>query len=163
MFDTNAFENILKNHRKNVEKMGVSIQFVGPESDGSLPPFTYTIGLAKHGYPDLYIAGAMEPQTIAFILNQLYSYWSEHGFTLGEVNGILGNNLGLMLLPIVDASKMSTGVNRMYYEAYPDHIKRSPELPLFVQVLWPDTEGKYPTEDGYNTDFIQPVYATKLN
>jgi hypothetical protein len=161
--------SIFVEHQKNIEKSGLSIQLVGAESDGSMPSYAYTIGLKKHGFPDLYIVGAISPSTLVFILNNVFKQWTENGFSLGEIKGIIGGGLGLKLLPILDSSKIVVGVNRAYYTNFPNECLPESKLTSknnnidFVQVLWPDQNGFFPTDEKWDTKFLQPVYGSTLN
>jgi hypothetical protein len=161
--------SIFVEHKKNIENSGLSIQLVGAGSDGSMPSYAYTIGLKKHGLPDLYIVGAISPSTLAFILNNVFRQWTENGFSLGEIKGVIGGGLGLKLLPILDSSKIVVGLNRAYYTNFPNEFMSESKLSSennnidFVQVLWPDQNGFFPTDEKWDAKFLQPIYGSTLN
>jgi hypothetical protein len=154
--------NMLLAHKRNVDKDGFSIQWVNFNNDRTMLPFAYTVGLAKHGYPDMYIAGDIACETIKYILKGLFNKWQESGLYFGEAKGLLKNDLGLMMLPILEASRLYVSINKVYYKAFPEHNKVKAELPTLVQVLWPDTNGAYPTEARYNKNCIQPVFCNQV-
>lgn len=154
---------LIENHHENVEKGGRSVQYVFADEEQNVPPFAYSVGFAKSGWPDLYIVGAINPKTLVYIINEIYNLWEKEGYSLGEKKRILSEDFGVMLLPVYDTEQLDVNVNSLYYKTYPENYRLSGNLPTFVQVLWPDTQGKYPTDKAFDTRFVQPVFATPLN
>jgi hypothetical protein len=122
----------------------------GVFGDGAEDTFSYTVGLAARGLPELWIGG-MSPQQAAAILNDLASVAVDEGsFADGaSLRGRADWSMPMRIRGPVSPAAAEVGVARAL----------QPKVDVGVQqVLWPDAEGVYPDEDGYNTlGFPQPV------
>lgn len=113
-------------------------------------PFAYTVGLASRDLPELWIGGMPHRQAQA-LLNDLASVAvDEGGYVDGaEVRGRADWSVPLRLRGPVSPDAAQVGVARA--------LQPGRDVTVF-QVLWPDTDGRYPGDDGYNTlGFPQPL------
>ncbi len=114
------------------------------------PNFVYSIGLTERGWPELIFIGDINPVYVEVILTDLIRLWEEEGKpVLGKVDGIIVNYP--LRLVEVDAAEASEKYGYQVRNFYPyQDIK-------FVQVLWPDKQGVFPDEPGYDNERSQPV------
>lgn len=132
--------------------------FIGVfDPEGLNPSFAYSIGLTGRNWPEVLLVGNMNPEVIEIILTDLIEGWKKQG----EV--VMGDNPGLIVfrdgsehaLRVVEVD--TDAVLKDYGCQVPNWFER--EQIKFVQVLWPDTSGKYPDEPGYSADakMQQPI------
>lgn len=103
------------------------------------PPFAYTTGLTEFSRPELVIYG-LEPEQACGILNRTAELLigDEHLFDASRLTGILRSPYQLTSLPALDTDELT--VTRLLY---------GPNVPA-VQLIWPDTRGRFPWEAGYS-------------
>jgi hypothetical protein len=134
--------------------------FVGVfDPDGKDPQFAYSIGLTQFAWPEVLFIGNMRPDYIEIILTDLINKWREAGTYQ------LGDNMGLIVFK--DLSEHPLRVIEVdahhVLDEYAHQVLRyfDPGEVKFVQVLWPDTNGKFPGEEGYDESQVQPVMPRK--
>jgi len=141
----NHNKQVIANILKDIEEYRVHITFV--ESDGYNPRFGYSIGLFKEfGHPELIIIG-LDPESTGAIINNAKDE-IEKGTKF--IEGINYPDF-LVELPVqfIDVKKGH----------YPDYLgyagwynNNSIDFPT-LQIVWPDREGIFPWESGFNTSF----------
>lgn len=135
----------------------IGFTFVGVfDEDMVEPAFAYSIGLTEKGWPEVLLIGNMRPQIIEIILTDLVKSW----IAAGEVK--MGDNDGLIVFP--DMSEHPLRVvevpSRLAVEKFCCQVQNfyEKEDVKVVQVLWPDVNGKFPGEEGYDAlNMKQPV------
>lgn len=134
-----------------IEQFGFALCQVQGDAAGA--GYTYTVGLTTYKMPELVWAGDQSLETIRDAMNGLVMGWMRNSppFTLGSATGHIedfdGKPLTLNVVAVANKEKCyqhCAWVNDMYGG-----------LASFAQVLWPDDQGRYPTEFGYNA-FEQP-------
>ncbi len=156
---------------KHIEEYGISVMAVFPEEGTNSMGFTYSIGLAEVGEPEL-IAFGLSPQTGQYCLNQIYKRWVQGDLQLidgEEVGGMFGaeGEISVVLgeADISLSAEYLTSAARRYALHYlmttldAEAIDNLDEFPPEImsdtvegqfapvkalQVVIPDTEGKFP-------------------
>ena len=119
----------------------------GVYSDETGPPLTYTTGLVEHGLPELLIYG-LEPEQAIPIVNRAAELVLADADALAQpyLDRVLRPPYRLALLPAVQTDELT--VTRLLY---------GPDVSA-VQLIWPDTDGRYPWDHGYGyASYIQPL------
>lgn len=157
----NSSKKILKEIKSYVDKNGCSVVATHNEHDGM--PFAYSVGLANSGMPDVFIIGRMNPTIMMSIINNVHTYWKRNGVCYGRTDQVL-QGFDVFLLP-VETTENSFYENYAiqniaFYRNFSHYNRRPVGMPRIVQVIWPDTEGKYPFDETYNkTRFEQKLFS----
>lgn len=152
---------LLQKYKSNIDQFGCAI--VGVSGDVT---FCYSIGFAKNGFPDVFIVGSINPEAMMGIINNVFDRWKSTGVMLGRVGDILGGGLDVDLQPIdmssPDFVEEFICQNTYFYSEYCEYDKIPKGNNRFVQILWPDTNGCFPYEQGYNhVRFEQRMFISK--
>ena len=123
--------------------------FPGPGDEGKAwDSYNYTTGLTETLDIELVIATLRLEVAIPF-LNRVANRLTAVPAEGDRLDGILGNGFTARLRRCNDLERFV--MTRRVYDCDPGNG--------VWQVLWPDTDGLFPDEDGYNhTDFPQPLY-----
>jgi hypothetical protein len=158
---------------KHIKEYGISVMAVFPEEGTNSMGFAYTIGLAEVGEPEL-IAFGLSPQMGQYCLNQIYKRWVQGDLQLidgEEVDGMFGaeGEIGVVLGEAdisLSAEYLTSSARRFALytlmttldaevidelDEFPPEIMSATEDGQFapvkaLQVVIPDTEGKFPWE-----------------
>lgn len=150
----NAF---IEHVRQKITEHGVTVIAVGADVEANSPQFAYTIGLAtKHDY-ELVMSGAAF-EDMHYALNQIATRINDGKLDPRDgllVEGVLEDGY-LLRLKLADPS---------WNESFP-WVQTALGLaaaPPFWQVQFPDREGRWPEQDGYNPDpFVQIDYTAQV-
>lgn len=112
------------------------------------PRFTYTVGLAGKGLPELIIFG-LDQTSARPVLNDLARRLVE-GLALSTGDRLV--KIATMHLVAVELSDNDVQENLRLAAVFADHFTA-------FQMVWPDQNGKFPWESGYDSKWlaIQPV------
>lgn len=111
----------------------------------------YTIGLSNQGLPEIILIGVAS-ETLHGIINELGANWKAGTSPLvGKHTSLAklcdGSELVMETVPVESDAAL---VEYMFQRANVEE-KLTPPYPFeTVQLLWPDTRNKLPTEDGYD-------------
>lgn len=149
---------MMAKQKELVDTHGVALVQIMGGDDGSLP-FCYSMGAAQFDLPDVILVGAVPPQIIMHILNDIFANWKEKGLTLGVQSELIKDfNIELAALEqdevLTEKFALQTPV---FYEVNPEYMKRSDGVPEFVQVILPDENGKLPNEEGHNAEAMPQI------
>jgi hypothetical protein len=147
-------EGFLRRQERIIDRVGWAVMHVLPTDDDpdTTAPFSYTIGLTGHGYPELLIAGL--PCEIAHtLLNDLAGrvYGKAQRFTHGQrVDDLIAGYPAVVVEGDL-VEHLWPGVAVARYGR--DRLR-------LQQVVWPDPAGRLPWEPGYAYDAqVQPLIA----
>jgi hypothetical protein len=132
----------------DIERYGRSVLAIGGSEDGSLPPFSYTIGnWQKHQLPELLVIGYNDNQ----LLNILSAKMIERGrkFDDGELVSLGGK----FPIKIITTSGFKV---KSDYTIQTGQFYRH-ENYLVQQVLVPDRKGVFPDQPGCATKYLVPI------
>lgn len=119
---------------------------VDGDDDGSIP-FTYTVGQAMYGAPDWMLSGPIDPRVVARLLNYV-------GLTLEpkpEAGGVLDIG-GKYPFRVVEVTDLEAAELYGCFK-YGDNVRAN-------QLVWPDRNGRYPGDDGYDQEaYPQEVHG----
>lgn len=133
--------------------------FIGVfDPDGKNPTFAYSLGLSRRGWPEVLLIGNIHPRVIEAILTDLIKSWEANG------SPIIGDNADA--IKFADGSSHPLRVVPVDATHAVEHYAR--QAPTYadehhvevVQVCWPDQNGVYPQDEGYNTAMTQPLLPT---
>ncbi|MFY1587050.1 DUF4262 domain-containing protein [Micromonospora sp. WMMD734] len=141
MRDINGF---LRRQDQIIETTGWAVTHVLPTDDdpGTTAPFAYTVGLTAHDYPEL-IAAGLPPEIAHSLLNDLARRVYDkaerfaHGQRISDL--IAGYDAIIIDGPPTDELLPAMAINRYGR----DQIR-------LQQMVWPDQQGRFPWDDGYN-------------
>jgi hypothetical protein len=139
---------------EDIEKFGWHIWQVSPGAtdDG----FSYSVGMNKTlGFPDVIVFG-QKTKWQGDMINLIGREVREgRRFAFDEPVGGLIPDYKCILKP---ASSLQTF---MYYATwvswYQEHHLKSDEPTQVVQLVWPDKEGRFPWDEGWDGGYLQPV------
>lgn len=142
----NYIDSIVK---PTIAEHGVMLQGVFPhDGDDSTPSFCYTVGLSVRQHPEL-IAFSLPQQVVATVLNAAAFAVLDDGktWTPGLTEGLL--TVPCHLVTVDDTTEHFSIARRLY------PVVRG------LQLVWPDTEGRFPWDVGYSgAPHLQPVLGT---
>lgn len=136
-----------------VARFGWAIQGVFADPAAGQPTFSYTVGLYRtHGHPEIVIFG-VPPETAKTILNQVAGRFAKDGESI--VPGARYDQI-LEEFPLVFIEAQGDRVVDWLF-IY-DWFYRG-QTPPVLQLVWPDTAGRFPWEDGFDHRFAaaQPL------
>lgn len=134
--------------RRHVDTVGHSVIGVGGEPDKGIPTFSYTIGLTKDRLPELLTFGL--PMRVAqVLLNEIAALMRSGAIEVGEdpvrVEDVA--NFPLYVCPVWNSSD---AVDEYCVQA---GVFFGPDNVTVAQVVWPDEDGKFPWENGFNQKY----------
>ena len=147
-------EAFLVQTEEHVRKFGQSIITTKGESNGHTVTFSYTVGLADVGLPEVIVFG-LPGDVACSILNDVAAH--ARAGTL-RFDAPMDNFCNL---PVVLKQVAAPLVADYIIQA---NARAGRDLPA-VQLVWPDAQGKFPWEDGADARMAakQPVLSTQLN
>lgn len=129
-----TIEEYLDGLRETIDDHGWAVQCV--ESDKR--PFSYTVGLHRHGLPELVITG-MAAHTAARLLNSISHMITEDGTALAPAMHIDYQNEFLLEVVEVD----HPDVHLLYAtRLFGDKVRA-------LQLVWADERGRWPWDPGW--------------
>jgi hypothetical protein len=149
--DPNDF---LRRQQQIIDTVGWAVMHVLPTEDetDTTTPFAYTVGLTAHDYPELLIAG-LPPDVAHGLLNDLASrvYDKAERFTDGQRISDLIAGYDAVVVDGAPTDELLPGVAIARYGR--DRVR-------LQQVVWPDPQGRFPWDTGYDFDpDVQPLIA----
>ncbi|QIR16641.1 DUF4262 domain-containing protein [Shewanella aestuarii] len=137
---------------KKIQDKGFVTIGIQPEEDNF--PFVYTVGLADKGMPDLIVVGNMSQSLMSTIIIKVAKLFEENGPTVGIIEGLIKVPLKIVSVdPEIVADKMLV---TDAYNAYKAHDN------YFVQILWPDEEGRFPDNVNFSKKFADATEILPL-
>jgi len=133
-----------------ISQKGHAVQ-VTAQQDGL--PFMYTIGRAEKGLDEFIMFGPIPAATMQSIINGICSEFDKAGHRAehGEIFSNANQNFRIDLAAGADQTHMNFARARL------ESIGKPASFDPF-QIVWPDTQGRFPDEEGYETKFVQPLY-----
>lgn len=143
--------------KQNIDRCGLHL--FGIFGDAESPPFTYTIGFAAHGLPEVIVFG-LDMRMVAPFLNRYYDEIVNQKTRDAGPAVIQGEDWFNMPMSVVnvESGRADEFAHQAIYFAQDAGWKK----PEFVQWVWPDTKGKLPWQAGYEKEKfgkVQPVLA----
>lgn len=146
-------EKIFKKVLSDIEWHNVSIIMVAD--------YAYTIGMAKHGMPDL-VVSTRDVRLSRWLLNMVATELLQGEAQSGALSRLIedadGESLDLYLepLPVDRRGWPSIGLGLAFYDFHPEVANGAVSL---TQVYWPDAGGHFPTSREYDADrYHQEVF-----
>lgn len=144
-------DNRVKRLRKQIEQLvathGWAVQGVFADPAEGVPTFSYTVGLYRtHKHPELVVFG-VPPEIAKTILNRVAFRFAKDGEVI--VPGARYDEI-LEKFPVVFVTAGQDGVASHLY-AYEWFYKG--QTPPVLQMVWPDTAGRFPWEEGFDHRF----------
>lgn len=132
--------------KANVDRCGLHIFGVAGSKDS--PSFTYTIGFAAHGLPEV-IVFSLDPRVVGLYLNRYFDEIVNQktrdagpGMLMPEDNWF---NLPLSVINADRAKASEYACQALYFAS-----DMSWDAPNFVQWVWPDRNRLFPWQNGYD-------------
>ncbi len=125
--------------------------FVHVRGDDQGPPYSFTVGLYRtHGHPELMVMG-LEPEVSHPIMGLAVEQIKQgHVYKDGFRDDTLLDGVDCLLRKIPpEAHRKYLGYNVWFYKDRPEGFPA-------LQVLWPDSQGRYPGQEGFEMDAMQP-------
>jgi hypothetical protein len=136
--------------RSKISEHGWALQHIDPADQEDLP-FTYTVGLANAGLPELIIVGLPFPVSAGY-LNHFAKLSLSSELTPGDRHDVQTPSKIVRWL----VARVSPG-NASQYLGVAEAIHGAPVAGL--QLIWPDTDGRLPGDPGYIPSSSQPLLA----
>ena len=138
-----------------IENYGFQIVGILPSEEHE--PFAYTVGLREEGLPDVILSGIGEPEKVHNLI------WNCVKFMRKNKEGFYGVTNELANIPLLIARCSGEPAKDLYEERVGIAMQYYGEETPFVQIIWPDTEGRYPFHQGYNyEEFEQAIFVSEL-
>ena len=144
--------------KQNVDRCGLHL--FGIFGDEKSPPYTYTIGFAAHGLPEVIVFG-LDMRMVAPFLNRYYDEIVNQKTRCGGP-GVLSPEDDWFNMPMSVVNVESGRADDYAVQAFAFAEDMGWKKPEFVQWVWPDTKGKLPWQQGYEKEKfgkVQPVLA----
>jgi hypothetical protein len=147
-------DDVMRHQQQIIDRVGWAVMHVLPTEDepDTVTPFAYTVGLTAHGYPELLVAG-LPPEIAHGLLNDLAGrvYDQARRFAHGQRIGDLIAGYDAVIVDGPPRGDLLPGVAIARYGR--DQVR-------LQQVVWPDPQGRFPWQDGYDIDpRAQPLIA----
>lgn len=142
---------------RDMRDYGISVIGVARSSDS--PTFTYSVGFFQIDSPEVIIFG-LDPRIATTLLNDLYSKVVEGKIKPRDwlVDTTLAN------LPVTFRRADPDVIDEWMTAAFAWSRKKTRRDPECLVMVWPDREGKFPWDPGFDTKFegVQPqVWASR--
>lgn len=133
---------------RTIEQYGMAIQFVFPTEEHPGHHFAYTIGMTDIGQPELILFGCPQ-EVVGHVFNVMFAGIKEGAIPrdLDKIDDVLGVPLLAHKTTTTEASKYAVQCLEYYH--------RRGKQPEFKQLLWPDANGVYPHQDGFDEKYKQ--------
>ncbi|HEX7099363.1 MAG TPA: DUF4262 domain-containing protein [Acidimicrobiia bacterium] len=118
--------------------------------DPDVPAFAYTVGMFGLGHPE-FLVFDLDPGVSAHLLNLLGERVREgEDFIPGTTVEVdLGKPVNLVFEEVPNPGEIVFSANRFY--------QRPPQVSVpVIQITYPDDQGRYPWDEGYDHTFRQP-------
>jgi hypothetical protein len=147
-------DDFLQRQERIIDTTGWAVMHVLPTDDDpdTTAPFTYTVGLTAHDYPELITAG-LPPQVAHSLLNDLARrvYDKAERFTHGQRISDLIAGYNAIIIDGPPTDDLLPGMAIARYGR--DQIR-------LQQLVWPDQQGRFPWDSGYDLGpQAQPLIA----
>lgn len=140
--------------RAGIVEFGWMIQHVGATSIDETP-WSYTVGLAEKKLPELIIVGPLHHEVSHEILNTAAKMMRDKGaFTPGEPIHELAN-VAFVAITVTDVLGEHFAIAR--------RIQGGATLTLAgaLQLVWPDSAGRFPWDEGASNVDAQPLLGSR--
>ncbi len=133
----------------NIQKTGIHINVFDDEDNDVT---CYSVGASALGLPEILING-FHPKQASVVINCIFNLMKNgENIKLGKVIQIFEGKSQVILKPV-------TSENIVDITTFADWFaKRSPELLVF-QAIIPDTQGLFPWEKGFDSNYSQHFYC----
>ena len=122
--------------------------------------FNYTIGLYLQGLPELFLSGPVPPELVNDIFHDVIEKWRNGSIELGFDYNILANNVPLLIMPIDPFSIQARDEYLCQLHEYREWTHDQSKELYAVQVIYPDREGNWPTDDNFDSNVQQILLPT---
>ncbi|MGC4808741.1 DUF4262 domain-containing protein [Micromonospora sp. DT233] len=145
-----SLDEFFRQQQKHIDDIGWSVTAVLPDHDEAHAPFAYTIGLTERGLPELVIAG-LDPLTAQTLLNDMAHRVYQRAQPLTADHRVEDLLLGYDAVIIEGQATEALHPGAAYARYGKDHVR-------LQQVVWPDKQGRFPWDDGYEYPaHVQPL------
>ena len=113
--------------------------------------FAYSIGRTVKDRPELLVTGVLPLEVMQSIINNVAAQDDESPVRAGdELDEIIAGGYTVRLVAVRDMDEAQMfGVTNNF----------GTDDTSALQILWPDSDGHFPGDPGYDTDLLQPVFA----
>ncbi len=122
--------------------------------------FNYTIGLYLEDLPELFLSGPVPPEVVNVLFDCVIERWRNSAIQLGLNYGILPNDMPLLIIPINPYSTVAADEYLCQLHEYRKWQQHEESRLLAVQIVYPDENGNWPTEEHYNHLITQVLLPT---
>jgi Domain of unknown function (DUF4262) len=141
------FDDYMQHVLSLIDRHGWAIQHVGGGDQPDEPSFSYTVGLTTMGHPEFILFG-LAPRSAGSLLNVLGDQVQKgHRYRANTLTSDPeGTAAPVALIEVIDPPKYLFVATDLY-----------PQVEA-LQVIWPDSRGRLPWDDGYpNPLAAQPL------
>ena len=138
-------EFLKKHEMDGIIRRGHVVRFIMDD-----PAFAYSIGRTVKDRPELLVTGSLHPDTLQYIINRVAELDDATPLSAGmDLDEVLeGYKVRLVRVGDLEEAQMF-GVSRQF----------GTDDTSALQILWPDSEGRFPGEEGYEYGDAQPVFG----
>lgn len=146
------YHYLMQVQAQRIAKYGHEVRVVFPNDGDSKQRFAYTIGRTAYDQPELLITGPLAPEHFGQVLNAVGEISDLRSGQILDAENI-DHSLGPWPAKLVEVTDLEAaemfGVTSLF-----------PTTARALQVLWPDTQGRFPDEEGYDLSAdTQPIYV----
>ena len=145
-------EDVFQSIEESIEDIGFKMIHIKNSRD--FPVYSYTVGLAREGLPDVFISGIPDLNLTGSLI-----YTAVNAFREQQRQGPVIEN-GLVTVDTGSRIQLMVAESGTLYEERVLLAKDFYQAPTpFVQIVWPDDEGHLPTSSYYNAEkFPQEIF-----
>jgi hypothetical protein len=139
-----------KQQEEHIKEYGFTVMNIFAGEDGS-PAYAYTIGNFRLDWPEILLIGNLGQRAPMMMIHAVIDAWRQAGRpSAGDIK-VEGLNI-----PCVRMKVVAPHVAQQRYTKQVRHFKGDENYTV-MQLLWPDDQGHFPDEPGYNPKFVQPI------
>jgi len=138
-------EFLKKHEMETIIRFGHQVRVVSGEH-----PFAYSIGRTVRDRPEILVTGPLPPDMMGWMVNEVAKLDDDHPLSAGmEVSEILvGHPVRLVQVRDLDEAQMFGVTNNF-----------GADDTSALQILWPDMQGRFPGDEGFDPKIHEPVFA----
>lgn len=127
------------------------ISVMGDPGNARGYPYAYSIGHADKGNPELMLT-SLGGETATYLVNAVAKALEERGWKTDPDERIALERVSIRILPAEGFEVEAGGARSRAEEKEIEDLR-------FLQILWPDAEGRFPDEEDYDHEtFPQPIW-----
>lgn len=152
-----SFQEYLNKLDGLIDKFGHAVQ--GVFGDETSLPFSYSVGRIERDAPEFLVFSLPQDAAMWLINEIVEAYPVGSTISPGQIHDLGHIKVRFDLAEGAENTHLFQAASRLERQIARKLAKRPPVITIY-QIVWPDKQGKFPDEVGYDLEkFPQPLYA----